>query len=931
MKLENLSQYLQFQKDPSNYRKYFIVGAAVVLLSILGYVFLSHSDNQSSRQAASYVPADALLVVESSNLKEFWNQSKELEAWKNLSQIPYFEKLNQKAHLLLDSLDGSGWRISQFLQNKNVLSSLHLTANGDYDYLFFVPFERIEEDFIQKLLERIAQQKNSRIEKREYQGQQIQEINDEKNDLSFSCIFYDGYFIASFTPLLIEDVIRTTTGSNSENFYSLNQTIFEETPDKNLHLYFNFKKMPDLLSIFVPDSLKNDILPLSKIATNWYTEADFSDRQLRLEGHIFDDDQNSDFLPIFEDQLPTDASGLYEFVPKRTAALLRWGFSDSPKFRENLHEYLLLHNPDFEKVSQQLKNDWRFETDKLFEQVYEEIAFAWVESAEGNTSERLIWLKLQNPTQIVGMMKQLALNTQDSITFETYGDLKITKISVDNFPKALFGDLAAGFRTTYYTIINNYLILANSPQAIRNLGDDLEKREVWGKLNAQSLFVNRIDKASNISFNINLLRSWTMLNHYLEGSWQEIFDQYKRQILRFEFLNFQIKNDDQQMRATLSLQHKQAKKLQGGSIQDIYSTALSFPISSKPYIVQNHFTKTNEVFVQDDHHQLYLISNEGDRRWKTDLGKKLISPIYQVDLFKNEKIQYLFATDQKIFLYDRLGRSVTNFPIQQQWKSPLDKFSVIDFDNSRNYRFVAADQTGNLYMFSKSATPIKEWNPRKLIGKLAHSVGHIRTGSQDYVLAIQQNGLINAIRPNSDTFKGFPISLNVNLNSPYFLRYNDQPENSTLTVLSRAGEIIRLNLKGQVLQRQELDFTDRTDFFSMAIDEAEGDNWVAVRQDQDGSVGVFGSDGKKWFEKNFSDNSPKIVQYFSFGANAEIICLTDQKSRKTFLYYPDGESVYQGFFDSDHAVSVLYNESQEEFLLYSSFANKVKLTRVAKN
>ena len=67
--------------------------------------------------------------------------------------------------------------------------------------------------------------------------------------------------------------------------------------------------------------------------------------------------------------------------------------------------------------------------------------------------------------------------------------------------------------------------------------------------------------------------------------------------------------------------------------------------------------------MQDDRHTVYLINDVGRVLWKLPLGQQINSEVYQVDLFKNGKLQYLFSTPDKMYLIDRNGNAAGRFPV----------------------------------------------------------------------------------------------------------------------------------------------------------------------------------------------------------------------------------------------------------------------------
>ena len=62
--------------------------------------------------------------------------------------------------------------------------------------------------------------------------------------------------------------------------------------------------------------------------------------------------------------------------------------------------------------------------------------------------------------------------------------------------------------------------------------------------------------------------------------------------------------------------------------------------------------------VQDNKNILYLISNEGEIIWEKDLKSKIIGDIFQIDLYKNGRLQYAFNTEKSLMILDKNGKEV---------------------------------------------------------------------------------------------------------------------------------------------------------------------------------------------------------------------------------------------------------------------------------
>lgn len=911
-----------------------------VLILILAYglwqIFNSILQKRERTEVWKLVPSDAVFALETPNLTTFLHKSDSMSAWANLSQIPYFKQMTERTHLL-DSLKKAGFDMEKYFANKLIISSLHITATSGIDYLFFIPFETTENALLQNIIAHICKKENYIQDKRSYQGIDIQEVINKPKGKVFSYILYKNHLIGSFTPLLIEDVIRNVSKMSKENFYSLNEELFdtEKTDSPDGHFYFNYKNLPKFIEVFASDSSQKKLANLPNFSSGMFAEINFLEKEIRLKGK--NTAQENDYLAIFQKQNSSKITSLHQFIPKRTAVLYRMGFENGNDLYKNLQNYSKIQSPEIQEKHNFWSNNYNFEAKELFNNVKDEIALAVLEALDNSPSEQLVFLNLKEPKKVRDLMFQFAKNSaKDTLVYENYGDLKISRIDLPEFPKYLLGEMFNGFAKTHFTLINNYLILGNSVQAIKTLSDDLDKNEVWAKIPQAENLLKNINPQTNISIQINLLRSWNAILKHLKPDWQPIFEKYKRNLLRFEWWNLEIQSNKTQFDSQLSIFHKKLNappSLENNKnlLQSVFSVSLGKNLISKPLRVKNYVDKTNEILVQDASFYLHLVANNGQKRWSVPIFEPIISKIEQIDIFANGKLQYVFATKSKIVILDRLGRAVNPFPVKVPAESPIQHFSVIDYDNSKNYRFATSDQHGNVFLYSKYGTLMDGFKPKKLAIPLANPLKHIRSEGNDYLLAILANGTVNALKRNAQSFEKFPLNFDVELlpNSVY-VQHGITLENTLINLFSAKGELIQFNLLGKVADRNQFGRDDEVPTFMMCQDEVDKTDWLVARQDQEKII-ILSKNGKTLFEKIYANASPKIVQYFNFGANLEVVAINDSQEKKTFLYYLDGNLASNLAIESDREIVMDYSENREEFLLYRCVLDKLSLLKVIKN
>ena len=84
--------------------------------------------------------------------------------------------------------------------------------------------------------------------------------------------------------------------------------------------------------------------------------------------------------------------------------------------------------------------------------------------------------------------------------------------------------------------------------------------------------------------------------------------------------------------------------------QTVWESLLDTTFSMKPQLVENHYTKQNEIFLQDDGNTIYLINKAGRILWKQKIAEPINSNIYQIDYYRNGKLQLLFSTENYLHL-----------------------------------------------------------------------------------------------------------------------------------------------------------------------------------------------------------------------------------------------------------------------------------------
>ena len=327
------------------------------------------------------------------------------------------------------------------------------------------------------------------------------------------------------------------------------------------------------------------------------------------------------------------------------------------------------------------------------------------------------------------------------------------------------------------------------------------------------------------------------------------------------------------------------------------------------------------MIVQDTSYQMNLVSVQGELLWKKQLANKIIGNVYQVDYYKNNKLQYLFSTQDAIHIIDRTGTYVPGYPLQLPSQSKISKLSLIDYDNSKNYRIMVATRKGQYYLHDKSGRRLEGWNPNDLAGIPAMPGEHLRIRNRDHLIFLSERGVINVLNRRGNARRGFPVNLNSSVRNPVFINRGTNDENTTLSVLLDEGVIIDINLRGQTTKREHIYKATTNDQYKLAISSNKR-SFVILRFDEN-SASILDQDGKELFQHVYAPSDEMGVKYYNFGNNNEIIIITDRLQEVTYLYDKNGNLMHHKPLNTGHDISLLYYENENMYRLYTTFENQL--------
>jgi len=884
----------------------------VVALGGAGYYFFGDYLVKRNIDLWGLVPNHALIVYESSALPNNYNETLETEVGKSLLQLASIKQFNEFISGL-DSTDTEKGIVGRLFRGETIIS-LHVVAKNTFGTTIYKNIAQSDEkaSFL-KVIDRFEAKNQYSIATRKYQGKDIYELVNSETGAVFSYFLEENVVVGSFTPFLVEDVIRIID-RQEKGFKESNKAIFELprlSNDKG-NVYVNTHKFNQFISAL---GGINSGQVIKDLGTASFLDLNIDNKGLYLNG--FTEFEQTNFLSVFNDQQPV-ASDLKYLVPNNSASILQLGFNNRNTFFSQISDFFDINQ---EEVDPTFYEKYNLKAELGADWVDDNIGLVQLERELGH----LFYLKTTDVNEALNDLNTLgesvAVALGDSVYAERYSDYEIRELMVENYTRNKFLPLLPKADLTYYTAVEDYIVFSNTIQNLKDLTGSIENEDTWGRSVTYNSFLDRTLEEFNFSFTVNTERFLEGAQSQMEGSWRESVKENLPILSNFYLASFQLSKLDDNFYTSVVVGHNRKKEVVKQNFAIAQEVSLQSLVNSKPYVVKNHISNLREVVVLDSANSLKLISNGGDVLWSKDLPGKIVGELEQVDYYKNGKLQYFFTTANHLHIIDRNGNYIEGFP--KQVNDNIAYSTVVDYDNSKRYRFLIADDRGNIYLYNKEGDSLDGWNPRKLEGILTTTPFHLRVRKKDCFVTVLSNGQVVLLNRQGVALKGFPLDLEARLTTGVDVKKGSDLSSTIFTTITKEGRMIQFNMEGQILETEQLYKPTKESEFRV-ISDALGKSFIVIRKDLNRIV-VLDEKGNELFAKDYLDADDMAVQYYDFSTSNKLYAITDKIQGFTYLYDADGRLINTRPVDSEFEVGVIYSEVRDDLKVYAVSGNTFKI------
>ncbi|MDD4148877.1 MAG: hypothetical protein PHE33_02500 [Bacteroidales bacterium] len=879
---------------------FLIAGIAVALvLIVLAVVYLFDFKKNIKSEPIVAIPVEAAMIIEvnyPANFIDLLKSDNGLVA--NFANIMQLELDNSILHYL-DSLKIIDFQIDGNDKSK-LIWSFHPEGANPFCQLLVV--KSITEEKDNKVAANYSSKLSviGKISERDYKTVNLCEFKSTDNLPNLYYYVKNGLFVASFSQRLVEKSIDRLLSEESlcdtdNNFKS----VYKTAGKKELaNFYVNMRLFSDVLADKFADDKTNLLTCLNNFSS--WAELDFNSNITGVKFNGFSQacDSTIGFTNILQTQEPVKLR-VVDALPDNTAFYLSLAFTNPDTFKENLIAYLeqLGLKQDYLDKYSQVKSQTGLDINSVFyPMVNNEVCFAVTDNGKNDifqNSYLIINLQSQSAAemQLQGIFNSIKSTTgqsnnlyKEKLYVDEKTSLDVYVLPFEGLPEMLFGPYFNRCSGKYVTCVNNFMIFANSKNSLFKIVYDILLNKTLKTSIEHNLFLDNFSEQSNMFMYLSMINGYELFKDLFNARTTTIFDEYRDLIYGFGNIGFQINKSNDMLYNNLVIKHSEYVT---DKPKTVWESRLDTIVANKPALVINHDNNSKEIVVQDHKNNLYLLSNSGREIWKIKLDEKIKSEIYQIDRYNNGRLQYLFSTENKIHLIDRLGNYVEKYPVKLR-ASATAPLTLMDYNNDKNYRIIIPCSDNNVYLYDKEGNIVKGWEFGLTENVVSTEIYHQNISGEDYIVF-------------HDKFKAYFLNRKGETKNEYLTKFTFSDRNSIYYDFTYTDpRFVTTDNKG-VLRFFYLD--GRQD--SLALGEYSQNHFFALKDiNSDGSMDYVFLDDKKLevynrqkkliMTYNLESKASFAPVFYSFPSNQIKVGVVCPQSSKIYLINSDG-SLFQGF------------------------------------
>ncbi len=449
--------------------------------------------------------------------------------------------------------------------------------------------------------------------------------------------------------------------------------------------------------------------------------------------------------------------------------------------------------------------------------------------------------------------------------------------------------------------------------------DTYEDDKTFKRKSQNYSFINSLSSQSNIFFYFDFFHSKNVITQMLNEKQAKQFIEDADVLESIQGPAIQFISDGYPIYTTVSFTLNSKKQQISETVWEVRLDTL---IASKPFIVINHNTNEKEIIIQDVANKIYLIDKNGKIIWTRQLDGKIISKIYQIDYYQNDKLQLFFNTQNKIYCIDRIGNWMEGYPVKLKSQA-TNGLSVFDYDHNKNYRIFVATKNRKVYLYNKEGQVVDGWNFNKTKSSVTKEIKLYKNNDKDYIVFRDKTQLYILNRKGETRVK-LEADISLSKNSSIYFSKENNFEKAHFSVTNPSGVVYSIFENGSIAKTNVKTFTNNHYYLYEDVDGDNVNDYIFTDKNQ--TEAYSGKDNKRIYTYSYDENIINDLTQYNFSDNdvrlgtgaKEKIYLIDKKGRLCKGFPLIGTGLFSvAVFDESNEFSLIVGNKDNYLYKYT--------------
>lgn len=722
-----------------------IVLLVLVLGGALGFFFHTYWQKTQTRPLEDALLQNTSFYLSTNDPLENFSTLRNMPYGADVYAVPVFAKLERQLAAFDSVLRATGYTLG----DTRLIASLYATGAEQFDWLFLVDGSKADAE---ALLGELIGIEGAKVNKRLYKDETVLDIVMPGEAVPFSCASLNGILMGSFSAFLVEEAIVQLREKEPllETNHRYRKISNLSSKEAAISLFLNPKEIQALGRQAVDEQQSALLSHLGRFSSWMALDVNFRNGGILLGGYTLPDS-----LGVLGG-LTKNASQQFGFdkvLPINTAYFAAQEIE------------LDLENPG---SAASYLNGW----------LQPFACYGLLEPLDNNyNSEWFLVLPLTDEGLARESLTEMArINTQASLFADSHDGVAIGQLTNDTaLVQALGLSGWLPLQNPYYALYNGHVFCANDANTLKEMLRKVKAGLTLASSPVYASFAQEVSSTNSLYIYLNPSKMGAFLPSLMLPS---VVEGKGSGYQNFSPVGLQFNYDEGVFFTIALLQYRAGSS--APVAEDDYTPpptsdilawriALDAQMVGKPHLVTNHNTNELEVFVQDAEHNIYLINKAGKILWKKKIESAILGEVYQMDLYKNNRLQLLFNTQQKIHLIDRNGNTVEQFPLGLAAKA-TNGLLMMD-DGKKNYRYYVACENYKVYGYTANGKPLQGWNPKPRVGTIPYPLQYTEANGKQYLVLTNVDGTLLYYNQAGDRHEK-PIRLQATFKQPFCLHNN---------------------------------------------------------------------------------------------------------------------------------------------------------------